>query len=56
MWELWSSRDPNVDEELMRRASKELPARRREFARRYEEIVLELVKPLQYHEPAGGRR
>jgi glycosyltransferase involved in cell wall biosynthesis len=56
MWELWSSRDPNVDEELMRRASKELPARRREFARRYEEIVLELVNQLQYHEPAGGRR
>jgi glycosyltransferase involved in cell wall biosynthesis len=45
MWKLWSSRDPKADEELMRRASEELPARRRDFAKRYEEIVLELVKP-----------
>ncbi len=40
MLKIWSSRDPFEDERLMKNASAGLLKRRRDFAKRYEEIIL----------------
>jgi len=42
MWRVWSEFDPGRDQRRMQRARAEWPRRREEFARRYEELVMEL--------------
>lgn len=42
LWRVWSEFDPGSDQRRMQRAWSEWPRRREEFARRYEELVMEL--------------
>lgn len=44
MWNLWAYRDIKADEKLIEEAKEDLPKRKREFARNYEEIVLGVLK------------
>lgn len=44
MWSLWTNRAVDAEQKLMEQAIKDLPLRRLEFAKKYEDIVLSIVR------------
>lgn len=51
LWEAWEARDPERDRATRARAERDLPGRRQQFARQFEDIVLSLAERLHLLHP-----